>query len=110
LKAFADFQFDLSFSKAGGASKRDHLESVERQTGHRPAQLDGPACPDELGYLWEWWQEIQSACSGDGITYADIVGWSALHHLDLTRFEIQGLTTLNTAYRAAVAAQQKAPK
>ena len=58
MTQFAEQQFALDLTEPGQSSKRTHLESVERQTGKRPAELDGQECPYELEYLMYWWSEI----------------------------------------------------
>lgn len=62
---------------------------MAEKTGKRPARLDGPPCPDELAYVWEWY------CSARPIgSLADIKAWSELYGHRLLPFEVTLLRRL----------------
>jgi len=62
---------------------RAQLEAVAEKTGKRPARLDGPACPVELAYLWEWY------CSARPIeSLAELKAWADLYGRRLKPYEI----------------------
>lgn len=116
---FAQHDFTLS-QKSGGSSLREHLESVQRQTGKRPAELDGPPLPPEGAHWWYWWLSLAEGrgYSASGVplpfTWADLRGWAELSRLELGPPDIDALRAidrvyLKTAYdqRAAEAAQRK---
>ncbi len=52
MKAYAEWDFDLSQVDDKGTSVREHLEQVERQTGHRPKDLEPIEFPDQLAHVW----------------------------------------------------------
>ena len=92
--AFAAHQFELWQFQEDGESLRVHLESIERQTGKRPAQLDGPECPAGFEYLYEYFVDL---CGERGagmigiepLRCCDIDAWMRLTHRDLGFFEIE---------------------
>lgn len=59
------------------------LLAIAETTGKRPARLDGPQCPEELAYLWEWYS---SARPLDGL--ADLKAWADLYGRKLKPYEI----------------------
>lgn len=69
--------------QSDGQSLRVHLEGVERQTGRRPAQLDGPECPELLEGAWRDFLEV-SGRRGSGahgpvpLTWMDLDAWARL--------------------------------
>lgn len=77
---------------------RAQLEAVAEKTGKRPARLDGPPCPPELAYLWEWY------CSARPIeSLAELKAWADLYGRKLKPHEITLLRRL-AAVEARVAA------
>ena len=81
-----------------------HLESIERQTGKRPAELDGPECPEALAHLWEYFCEL-SAARGAGMAgieplhYGEIEAWSRLSRRELGFFELECLVAVDHKFR-----------
>lgn len=54
-----------------------------KKTGKRPARLDGPPCPEELAYIWQWY------CSARPIdSLAELKAWAELHGRKLLPHEI----------------------
>lgn len=99
MTAYAEHQFDLSLTKIGEGTKRDHLLQVERQTGKRPQELDGPICPHELLYLWSWWSELHQGSPPEGITYTDLLAWGTLYQIHFQSFELSAIMHLDRAFR-----------
>lgn len=83
---------------------RDTLETVERMTGNRPAQLsellDGiPEFPDAIGYLWDIFMQLaQTKQSGMGpspITESEISAFSRNRGMRLSLFELEAIRHLD---------------
>lgn len=63
-----------------------------KKTGKRPARLDGPPCPEELAYIWQWY------CSARPIdSLAELKAWAELHGRKLKYFEIDLMRRLAAA-------------
>ena len=72
---------------------------MAKKTGKRPARLDGPALPDEVAYIWQWY------CSARPIdSLAELKAWADLHGRRLLPHEIDLMRALS-ATEAMVAAQ-----
>ena len=72
---------------------------MAKKTGKRPARLDGPACPEELAYIWQWY------CSARPIdSLVELKAWADLHGRRLLPHEIDLMRALS-ATEAMVAAQ-----
>jgi hypothetical protein len=89
--------------QADGSRLRDHLESVERQTGKRPAQLDGPDLPDQGAHLWGWFADLSRGRQMGGmgpsrLTYADMQAWIALMGVAVEPWEIRALLRIDSAW------------
>ncbi|MGE4043588.1 MAG: hypothetical protein AB7F35_01950 [Acetobacteraceae bacterium] len=86
-----------------GTTRRAHLESVERQTGRRPAELDGPELPADGAHLWEWFLEL---CAGRGsngfgpnpISWLDLLAWTTLTGTITRPAEIEAIMTLDRSW------------
>lgn len=83
-----------------------HLESVARQTGKRPAALDGPPCPPELDYLWRWFWELHggrtlSPMGPSRATWLDLLAWQELTGRRLRPWELRLVMALGAAWIAA---------
>lgn len=76
---------------------RAQLEAIAEKTGKRPGRLDGPPCPPELEYLWEWY------CSARPIeSLSDLKAWADLYGHTLKPHEIMLLRRLAAVeYRVA---------
>jgi hypothetical protein len=100
LLAAAEHNFRLSLAGEDGVSYGDKLRYRERTTGKHHPHLDGPAIPKRLAYLWEWFQELESARTGTGfgpnpITFAEIKAWSELTGRSPRPHEIRVLKSLD---------------
>lgn len=66
-------------------------------------ELDGPALPSCLAYLWGWFAELSAARGGSGlggispIGYQDLAAWAGLRGIAPTRFELDALRRLDDA-------------
>jgi hypothetical protein len=97
---------------ADGATQGDHLASAARQwekLGRKPkaaAVSEGPAMPDLLRYLWDWFCEVSLGLSISGmappvVTWEGLLAWSRLRRLDLEPWEAGAIVTMGTI-RASV--------
>ena len=87
-----------------GISLREHLEEVERQTGHTPKELQGPSFPDLLGHVWFAFLSL-SPNRGQGmsgvlpLTYQEIDSWMKVTGNCLAPHEVTILKRLDNVYR-----------
>ncbi len=112
--AFAAHEFSLDAPQNDGVAKRAHLESVARQTGKRPAALDGPEMPRILEYLWAWFNEISYGRGQTGfgparLSWHDIAAWCALQRLCPENWELKALMMLDAAWFRAMHAANPSP-
>ena len=97
----------------GKATKREHLESVERQTGKRPGALDGPQLPLVLAHLWEYWSDLNLGrgygdMGAQPLSYRDLAAWSTIKQIDnLSSLEMDVVLAIDREWFVARAAQQK---
>jgi len=62
---------------------RAQLEAIAEKTGKRPSRLDGPLCPGELAYVWEWY------CSARPVeSLVELKAWADLYGRALKPHEI----------------------
>lgn len=102
----------MSEPQADGSTLRESLESVERQTGKRPARLIGPALPDEAAHIWGWFVALsnQRGSSGFGIEplrWLDIWAWSSLSGTLAFPWEIDAIVRIDAIYRKVRAEQHR---
>lgn len=105
---FAEFEFRNARPMEDGAPIGDHLASGARQlaalTG-RPVKLppeviEGPALPDEVGYLWTWFIELSQGLPVNGwaapsVSWIDIQAWQMAMDIGrLEPWEAKGLVDL----------------
>lgn len=87
---------------AGSGTRRDHYQSVERQTGQRPPEMDGPELPEELAHVWRWFQEVGPCMSGamgpTPLTYQEIHAWMQVRQAHPTPDEVAAIRQLSEIY------------
>lgn len=89
-----------------GTTRRAHLESVERQTGRRPAELDGPELPADGSHIWAWFLELSTGRGSNGfgpdpISWLDLLAWTALTGMITRPAEIDAIMALDRAWLLA---------
>lgn len=99
-------------------SKRDHLESVERQTGHTPDGLIPPEFPYEFEWVFKTYLELSGGRSSNGmgastLSWQDIHAYCSLKGLHFSDEEFSVINALEATYMdcvndASVKAKQKA--
>lgn len=117
MLAWAEHEFRLGQRLEDGASQRDHLESAARQlkaSGRGPKVdpvPDGPPFPDELDYLWAWFDEISLGIAITGmappvVTWVDLIAWQTTTGIiTLEGWEARTLVMLG-ALRAGISAEK----
>lgn len=91
---------------------RVHYEDLERQSGVRPVELDGPACPDGMQYLWGWFCELSNARGGGfglaPLGWGEIDAWCRVSVRTLLPFERQAVAALDHRYMEIMTPAKKA--
>jgi hypothetical protein len=108
LIAFAEHQFALARRAADGTTQRVHLESVERQTGRRPVDLDGPELPGDGSHIWYWFMDLSAGRGSNGfgpnpISWLDLLAWATLTGQIARPAEIEAIMALDRVWLAAQA-------
>lgn len=103
--AFAEHQFALARRRPDGATEREHLLSVERQTGRRPAALDGPMLPADGAHVWASFLELSAGRGSNGfgpnpISWLDLLAWRMLTGVIVRPAEIDAIMALDRAWLA----------
>jgi hypothetical protein len=104
LIAFARHRFDLDLPRKGGR-KRDHLESVARQLGRRPAGLDGPQLPAWGEHIWSAWLDLHQGRrvgfnGAEPLSWADLDAWSRLTGAEMRPDEVALLMRVDREFFA----------
>lgn len=87
---------------------REHYQSVYRQTGVLPAELaEEEEFPEDLKYLWNWFQELNRARGSNGfglspISYSELDAWSRLTGRALEAWEVICIKDIDLAYLSAM--------
>lgn len=85
-----------------GLTLETHLVSHWKQSGELPEQLDVPALPFELEYIWDWWLALNESRNVgmdiNHISYTEIMTWSTLLKITLTPFEVRCIMALDSVY------------
>ena len=101
--AYAEHQFELSKTDQNGVTVRAHLETVEKQTGKRPKDLEGPEFPYELSHLWSAFVFLSSGRSSgfsgpEGLSFSEIKAWSELTATPVSPADVDVIKKLDTLY------------
>ena len=88
-----------------GHSTRDHLQALVRAGRKRPEELDGPQFPDEIGYLWDWFGELDRTRDlgphgPRALSYMEVDAWARLTGRSPMPHEVDALMVLDGAMRA----------
>ncbi|WP_442478204.1 phage tail assembly chaperone [Vibrio quintilis] len=71
---------------------------VWKTTGKKPQALaEHPEVPDELKYLWEWFQELHS---GEALSFSEIHSWALMTRRCLRGWEVDVLRSLDRINRS----------
>lgn len=99
---YAEWAFELNKTQ-DGATKLEHLEVVERQTGNTPKELEGPDFPYPVAYLWSAFISLSSARTAgfsgpNPITYEQIKAWKELTYEPLSSRDVEAIKRLDAVY------------
>ena len=99
---FAESEFELNELQGDGQTLRSHLESVERQTGKRLAQLNQPNLPEYMKHMWNWFQDLcgsrQVGMALNPLSYTEIAAWDNLNGHGITPRELQIIRALDNMF------------
>ena len=100
----------MPYGKSG--TLREHLESVQRQTGRIPKRLKQPEFPKEFLYVWDWYSELDGTRgfteSGScPITFQEIDAWARLFCIDIGPFEVFLIKQLDMVHLQTVSEHLK---
>ena len=103
LVEYAEHEFSISKPDKSGTSEREHLEQVERQTGHRPKALDGPDFPLLMSHVWSAFIVLNASrtmgFSGPNpISYQEIKTWKELTDTPLSSWEIEAIKRVDVVF------------
>ena len=100
---WAEHHFKLNIPDDKGITEREHLEQVERQTGHRPKALDGPDFPLLMSHVWSAFVVLNASrtmgFSGPNpISYQEIKTWKELTDTPLSSWEIEAVKCVDVVF------------
>jgi len=100
---FAEHELALGAKQGDGVSLRHHLESIERQTGVKPEQLESLPFPETLEFNWLDFLELNRARTSNGytanpISYTELDAWNRLTNKNITAQEINIIKQLDDVF------------
>jgi hypothetical protein len=102
LVDYAKNELKLSAKQKDGSSLREQLESIKRQTGLTPKELESIDMPHLIEYLWSYFLELnntrQSGMGVSSITYSEISAWCYLCDITLSPFEVKVIKLLDSVF------------
>jgi len=107
LEEYAEHNFKLSIPDKDGITERQHLEQVERQSGHTPLALQGKEFPELLEYVWTAFLLLNQG-RGQGFNgplplgFQDILAWQQLTNTYLLPWEVSTIKRLDAVYLRVV--------
>ncbi len=113
MLAFAQAALTLGARQKDGKTLQWHLEKVRDSSGKAPPELEIPAAPYELEYLWGHFMTLNrkrsmGAMSVNPLLDSEILAWERRNRLRLTPFEAECIDALDQVYLAhAGRAQQQ---
>lgn len=93
----ARHRFWLAGSLGPSISRVEHLQSIWKQSGEKPKELDGPPMPELGAHLWSWFSQLHKARQGP-ITYSEIEAWARLTGNSPQAWEVQAIKEIDVAY------------
>lgn len=101
---WAEHQFKLNKPTESGATEREHLEQVERQTGRKIEALEPPTeFPVLISHVWSAFCILSNSRSAgfsgpNPITYEQIKAWKELTETPLASWEVEAIKRLDVVY------------
>jgi len=112
--SFVRIEFELSEPQSDGKPLRSHLESIYRQTGHKPEKLINTDCPESMQYLWEYFLELHNTRGGgmgiSSISYTEMQAWCSLLSIHITPTEVEIIKMIDACFLEHYHKTQKAKK
>jgi hypothetical protein len=101
--AFGRNEFTLNKRQKDGATLREHLESVARQSGKIPEELITLELPSTMVHLWGIFVDLDGgrtmhAAGPNPLSWADMLAWTKLTGQYITGSEAQALRALDRAF------------
>lgn len=92
----------MNVRQPDGTTVRQNLEAVERNTGKRPAALDGPQLPDAGRHIWDWYCDLnaarQSGFAANPISYQEMAAYFSLRRERPAQWELITLRRLDLLF------------
>jgi hypothetical protein len=88
-------------------TEREHLQEVEKQSGHTPPSLQGPDFPELLEYVWTAFL-LLNRTRGQGsngplpVSYQEIDAWQRMTQNIILPWEVEAVKTLDAVYLRVV--------
>lgn len=88
---------------SGSNSIKAKLESVWRQTGHKPKELDNLVeMPESLALVWEDFRALNASRNSNGysanpLSYSEILSYCVLTNTDLKPWEVEVIKYFDNA-------------
>lgn len=97
LLEFAAHQFKLGKPGKDGKPLGETLQTVERMTGRRPAELDGPDQPEGTEHIWHWFLELnrRREQAGAPITHIAMAAFFGLYGITPDAWELHAIEALD---------------
>lgn len=101
--AFAEFNFALNKQDKNGKTQREHLQQVEKATGKKPKELDGPPIPLNGMFVWDSFLDIHQGRSygmsgPNPLSWEAISAWCNLNEIVLSSWEIGMIKSLDSIW------------
>ena len=112
---FARAEFRLGARQPDGRSLREHLQSVQRQTGFTSEALDGDTeLPEDGDYLWVWFNRLsnrrQVGMAPGPLTWDQIKAFFRLIKIVPEEWELRALELLDNAWLESLAEERAKQK
>lgn len=91
---------------------REQYESIERQTGKTPPELEGlPELPECAAHVWGWYQDLTGkrtiGMAMNPITWPDVDSWCNRRKLDPKQWELDAIFGIDEAFRTVMSEETK---
>jgi hypothetical protein len=108
LIAHAEANYRLDRLRPDGTTLRQHLLTVRRATGKTPPELEIPALPHCVAFVWDAFDQISMARGGNykepqPVSWQDLAAWQHLSGIPLTPWEAETIIHLDRAARTVLA-------
>jgi hypothetical protein len=90
----------LNLPGKDGQTRKQTLESVERQTGHRDPELDSVHVPKECEQIW---QEYFRLRRGRTIEWRDMADYQTVTGVQFSGFEVDAILAMDAAVDEVIA-------